>query len=253
MQLLYYPHPRLRKRTRTVPDPGQELNTIVRNMFSVMYAARTIGLAANQVGLNLKCFVSNLSGDPRRTEEEKVFIDPHIVSMRGEQVLEEGCASLPGTSLEESALPLSYLYHHHLAPPYLCARALPDRYIEMAQMPAEAIDRRAALARIPHGDDSLFSSELVSKHDPTGASPNTANFSRFEDENATPASGYRLRVIAASLIGVKQGETGSAPTLGPEARPPSRSSTLITQGSPNHARELNPDRGRDPFRQRARV
>ena len=60
-----------------------------------------------------------------------------------------GCGSLPGTCLEESALPLSYLYYHHLAPPNLRPRALPERYTEMAQLPAEAIDRRAALAQIP--------------------------------------------------------------------------------------------------------
>ena len=38
-----------------------------------------------------------------------------------------GCASLPGTDPEALALPLSYLHHHHLAPPELRPRALPDR------------------------------------------------------------------------------------------------------------------------------
>ena len=60
-----------------------------------------------------------------------------------------GCASLHGTCIEESALPLSYLYYHHLAPPNLRPRALPERFVEMAQLPNEAIDRRAALSQIP--------------------------------------------------------------------------------------------------------
>ena len=35
-----------------------------------------------------------------------------------------GCASLPGTDPDASAVPLSYLYHHHLAPPALRAARL---------------------------------------------------------------------------------------------------------------------------------
>ncbi len=51
-----------------------------------------------------------------------------------------GCASLPGTDPRSLALPLSYLYYHHLAPPALRARALPERYVDMALMPREAFN-----------------------------------------------------------------------------------------------------------------
>lgn len=60
-----------------------------------------------------------------------------------------GCASLPGTDPQALALPLSYLYHHHLAPPALRVRARPERYVDMNFIAAEAIDRRAALAILP--------------------------------------------------------------------------------------------------------
>ena len=69
-----------------------------------------------------------------------------------------GCASLPGTDPRALALPLSYLYHFHLAPPALRARALPGRYIEMNMLPpgeidtdaaVAALDARAALAALP--------------------------------------------------------------------------------------------------------
>ena len=46
-------------------------------------------------------------------------------------------------------MPLSYLYHHHLAPPELRARALPERYVDMRQLPPDAIDTKAALALPP--------------------------------------------------------------------------------------------------------
>jgi putative hemolysin len=60
-----------------------------------------------------------------------------------------GCASLPGTAPEALAVPLSYLYHRHLAPPELRVRALDDRRIEMDLLPAEAATLRAALPMLP--------------------------------------------------------------------------------------------------------
>ncbi len=60
-----------------------------------------------------------------------------------------GCASLPGTAIEPLAGHLSYLYHYHLAPPALRPRALDQRYLDMRQMPAEAINARRAMAELP--------------------------------------------------------------------------------------------------------
>ena len=51
-----------------------------------------------------------------------------------------GCASLPGTNPQDLALPLSYLYYHHLAPPALRPKALPGQYVDMRLMPREAFD-----------------------------------------------------------------------------------------------------------------
>ncbi len=56
-----------------------------------------------------------------------------------------GCASLPGADPEKHIVPLSYLYHHHLAPPALRAKALPERYIKMDRLPREAFDPEMAL------------------------------------------------------------------------------------------------------------
>lgn len=60
-----------------------------------------------------------------------------------------GCASLPGTRSEDMALALSYLFHHHLAPPALRPRALEERYVAMNILPAGEIDRRLALTGLP--------------------------------------------------------------------------------------------------------
>lgn len=55
-----------------------------------------------------------------------------------------GCASLPGADPEKHVVPLSYLYHHHLAPPALRAKALPHLYVKMDRLPREAFDPEAA-------------------------------------------------------------------------------------------------------------
>ncbi len=60
-----------------------------------------------------------------------------------------GCASLPGTDPDALAPELTYLYHHHLAPPGLRPRALPERYVEMRRLDLDSLDRRAVLARLP--------------------------------------------------------------------------------------------------------
>ena len=59
-----------------------------------------------------------------------------------------GCASLPGTDINELAPALTYLHHFHLAPPSLRVRALPERFVDMNLLPPDEIDTEAALAKI---------------------------------------------------------------------------------------------------------
>lgn len=60
-----------------------------------------------------------------------------------------GCASLPGVDPAQHAQALSYLYHHHLAPPEIRVRALPSRYVNMDMLEAGSYDPRKAMARVP--------------------------------------------------------------------------------------------------------
>ncbi len=55
-----------------------------------------------------------------------------------------GCGSLHGSDPEKHKIALSYLYHHHLAPPALRAKALPELYVKMDVLPREAFDPEAA-------------------------------------------------------------------------------------------------------------
>ena len=60
-----------------------------------------------------------------------------------------GCASLPGAEPLLHAAELSYLYHHHLAPPELRARAWDSNHVPMNRLPAASIDTRAASRALP--------------------------------------------------------------------------------------------------------
>ena len=60
-----------------------------------------------------------------------------------------GCASIPGIDPTQHAQALSYLYHHHLAPPEIRVQALPHRYVKMDMLAADSYDPRKALARVP--------------------------------------------------------------------------------------------------------
>lgn len=60
-----------------------------------------------------------------------------------------GAASFHGTDPETLAQPLSWLYHHHLAPPELRVTARPAHRRQMDLVPPEAVDRAAAQAMMP--------------------------------------------------------------------------------------------------------
>ncbi len=95
MEIVKYGHPCLRRKSTPLTEISPELKATVRQMFSLMYEARGIGLAANQVGLPFRFFIVNPTADPEEPEEEMVFINPEIIRKKGNVEGEEGCLSLP--------------------------------------------------------------------------------------------------------------------------------------------------------------
>ncbi|MGW3629893.1 peptide deformylase [Streptomyces sp. NPDC005122] len=79
-----------------VTDFGPELARLVEDMFATMYAARGVGLAANQVGAALRVFVYDCPDDDEVRHLGHV-VNPRLVEADG-VVLRgpEGCLSLPG-------------------------------------------------------------------------------------------------------------------------------------------------------------
>jgi peptide deformylase len=96
LRIVTYPHPALRYDSRPVSRIDDELRSTVRQMFDLMYEARGIGLAANQVAIPQRFFVLNLTADPNQPDKEQVFINPEIVKRHSSTEDEEGCLSFPG-------------------------------------------------------------------------------------------------------------------------------------------------------------
>lgn len=96
LHIVEFPHPVLRTISKPLEVLDDKFQKTVRGMFELMYAARGIGLAANQVGLPFRFFVLNLTADPDQPEHEQVFINPEITKRHSGDEAEEGCLSLPG-------------------------------------------------------------------------------------------------------------------------------------------------------------
>lgn len=82
----------LRVKTVKIKDPlAKEVQELVSNMLETMYANNGVGLAATQVGSDLRLCVIETDG------EQYVLINPQITSKSKNKVIsEEGCLSFPG-------------------------------------------------------------------------------------------------------------------------------------------------------------
>lgn len=97
LPILLFPDKRLREKAKPVETITPEIQTLIDDMAETMYAAPGVGLAANQVGVLLRIFVIDCSGEDDPSEL-RAFVNPQIVSKDGEVVWKEGCLSFPGVS-----------------------------------------------------------------------------------------------------------------------------------------------------------
>jgi peptide deformylase len=96
LEIVQYPHPALRYESRPITEIDDGLRATIGEMFDLMYSAKGIGLAANQVAVPFRFFVLNLTADAEQKDKEQVFINPEIVKRHSSVEDEEGCLSLPG-------------------------------------------------------------------------------------------------------------------------------------------------------------
>lgn len=72
-----------------------ELPRLLKDMWETMYAARGVGLSAQQVGLVLRLSIIDVK-DPEGKPDRLVLLNPEILSREGLVIEEEGCLSIPG-------------------------------------------------------------------------------------------------------------------------------------------------------------
>jgi len=96
LEIIHYPHPTLRHVSKPLAKVDAELRDIIAQMFALMYEHEGVGLAANQVNLPYRLFVTNIEGTPDARESECVFINPVLSGGRGQAEASEGCLSIPG-------------------------------------------------------------------------------------------------------------------------------------------------------------
>jgi len=85
----------LREKTQPVDKIDEEILTLAKDMIETMEQSNGIGLAANQIGRNLRMFIL-----PKNLCEKQIFINPEIIKMsKNTYTIEEGCLSLPGVFL----------------------------------------------------------------------------------------------------------------------------------------------------------
>ncbi len=101
LPVVVYGHPLLRKMSDEIEENYEGLEKLIENMWDTMYESDGIGLAAPQIGKNIRLIV--IDADPLSDEYpelegfKRVLINPIIIDHGKDQCLEsEGCLSLPG-------------------------------------------------------------------------------------------------------------------------------------------------------------
>lgn len=96
LKLIKYPNENLRKIATTVSAAelgGAQLKQIIEQMYDVMVKHDGIGIAAPQVGVNMRLFILNdLQQD---TDKRVVAINPKVISKKGYSLDTEACLSMP--------------------------------------------------------------------------------------------------------------------------------------------------------------
>jgi peptide deformylase len=92
-KIIYLPDVRLRQPNAPITRFDDALQLLIEDMFDTMYHAKGVGLAAPQIGINLRLSVVDSIGDKK---EQLVLINPEVIASEGEMEYMEGCLSVPG-------------------------------------------------------------------------------------------------------------------------------------------------------------
>ena len=93
-KVLRYGDEILRTPSKEVHKVSQKIKTLVEDLMDTMYQQNGVGLAAPQIGVNLRVFVIDVSAN-NEPLNPRVFINPKIIKKSGACISKEGCLSFP--------------------------------------------------------------------------------------------------------------------------------------------------------------
>lgn len=99
MDLLLYPNPRLTFKNEPITEYTNDVAEKVKAMIPIMKKKDGVGLAAPQIGWNVRLFVGYIS-DPKEPSSCRIYYNPEIRPFGDLVRAEEGCLSFPGIRAE---------------------------------------------------------------------------------------------------------------------------------------------------------
>lgn len=125
LPIVAYGDPVLKRKSVPITHDYNKLNELIDNMWETMYQANGVGLAAPQIGLNIRLFIVDatpFADDPEYGTQagiqdfKKVFINAQILEESGEKWnFNEGCLSIPEIRedvLRHKTIKMSWMDEH---------------------------------------------------------------------------------------------------------------------------------------------
>ena len=100
--IVVYPDKRLKLISKEVTSFDSELHTLLDDMYETMRSKNGVGLAAIQVGVDLRALIINIPLEDEEGEHDQPkentleMINPVILEADGNEKFQEGCLSIPG-------------------------------------------------------------------------------------------------------------------------------------------------------------
>lgn len=97
LEVLHYPNPILKKKSQIVQDFGKEFHQFLDDMYETMLVKNGVGLAAIQVGVELRALLVNIPREDGKQYQDDLLeiVNPQILQREGEILFQEGCLSVP--------------------------------------------------------------------------------------------------------------------------------------------------------------
>jgi len=146
MTILKYGAPSLRETSRPVEKFDDVLEKLTADMFETMYAAPGVGLAAPQVGVNVRLITIDISGG-KEPDNKIILCNPRIITSEGALEGDEGCLSVPE-------------FYESLTRPMKVAIEAQDIKGEFFRFEGEGLLARAIYHEIDHLDGVMFVDRL---------------------------------------------------------------------------------------------